>query len=156
MQKRREGYVEIEEEIDRLGESWDKGQVVLAWDSVRSGTTNIGDAHNVVLHEFAHQLDAEDGNMNGAPELGPSARYRAWAAVLNPEYESLVAKVEAGRRSDIDSYAATNPAEFFAVITETFFEKPFQLHQKHPDLFDALLDYYKQDPRNYAKDVAEG
>lgn len=150
-QKRREGYVEIEEEIDRLGESWSKGQVILAWDSVRSGTANIKDGHNVVIHEFAHQLDAEDGSMDGAPELGKSERYKTWAAVLGPEYEELVAKVEHGRRSDIDGYAATNPAEFFAVITETFFEKPFQLNDKHPDLFAALMDFYKQDPRTYAK-----
>jgi Mlc titration factor MtfA (ptsG expression regulator) len=148
-QTKREGYVVVEEENARLGESWDRGIVVLAWDAVRSGTTNMQDGKNVVLHEFAHQLDAEDGDMDGAPSLGARARYTAWAAVLGQEFTELVDKVHAGRGSDIDKYGATNPAEFFAVITETFFEKPTQLRMKHPELYDQLVDFYKQDPEKF-------
>jgi Mlc titration factor MtfA (ptsG expression regulator) len=144
--QRREGYVVIEEQTDRLGESWSRGIVVLAWDSVRSGTTNIRDGHNVVLHEFAHQLDAEDGDMDGAPDLDSRARYSAWAQVLGEEFGDLQKHVDAGRGTDIDKYGATNPAEFFAVVTETFFEKPAQLRAKHPELYDQLVDFYKQDP----------
>ena len=134
-----EGFVVIEEENARLGESWDRGIIVLAWDSVRSGTANMHDGHNVVLHEFAHQLDAEDGDMDGAPDLGARARYTAWAHVLGDEFNDLVAKAEAGRKTDIDTYGATNPAEFFAVVTETFFEKPRQLRMKHPELYEQLI-----------------
>jgi len=144
---RREGYVVIEEEVDRLGESWgDRGVVVLAWDSVRGGTTNMKDGRNVVLHEFAHQLDAEDGDMDGAPDLESHARYATWANVLGAEYGELIDKVDAGRGTDIDRYGATNPAEFFAVITEMFFEKPAQLRMKHPELYETLAGFYKQDP----------
>lgn len=145
-QTKREGYVVVEEDSARLGESWSRGIVVLAWDSVRSGTANMHDGHNVVLHEFAHQLDAEDGDMDGAPDLGARSRYTAWAQVLGPEFTDLVEKADAGRGSDIDKYGATNPAEFFAVVTESFFEKPRQLRMKHPELYDQLVDFYKQDP----------
>lgn len=152
---KREGYVVIEEQVDRLGESWDRGVVVLAWDSVRSGTTNMKDGKNVVLHEFAHQLDAEDGDMDGAPELHSTARYATWASVLGEEFTELVEKVHAGRGSSIDQYGATNPAEFFAVITEMFFEKPTQLRLKHPELYDTLADFYKQDPEKLAPTSGE-
>jgi Mlc titration factor MtfA (ptsG expression regulator) len=144
--KSRDGMVVIEGESARLGESWERGLVVLAWDAVRSGTMNVHDGHNVVLHEFAHQLDAEDGSMDGAPELGAKARYVTWAKVLGAEYTDLVDKVDSGRGASIDSYAATNPPEFFAVVTEMFFEKPAQLLAKHPELYERLKDFYQQDP----------
>lgn len=147
---RREGMVVIEGESARLGESWDRGVVVLAWDAVRRGTLNVRDGHNVVLHEFAHQLDSEDGAMDGAPRLVPASRYGAWAAVLGAEYEELVEKVHAGRRSSIDDYGATSPPEFFAVVTEMFFEKPVQLRDRHPELYDVLADFYRQDPASAA------
>jgi len=146
-----EGPVVIEGDVARLGESWTRGVVVLAWDAVRSGTTNAHDGHNVVLHEFAHQLDQEDGTMDGAPDLGDRARYAAWARVLGEEYEELVARVHAGRRTDIDDYGATNPPEFFAVVTEMFFEKPVQLRARHPDLYAALQDFYQQDPASFVE-----
>jgi MtfA peptidase len=145
------GPVVIEGESERLGESWSRGVVVLAWDAVRSGTTNVHDGHNVVLHEFAHQLDQEDGSMDGAPSLGGRARYGAWAHVLGEEYADLVERVDAGRRVDIDRYGATSPAEFFAVITEMFFEKPAQLRRQHPDLYTTLADFYRQDPESWSK-----
>lgn len=143
---RREGVVVIEGDVARLGESWDRGVVVLAWDAVRSGTTNVGDGRNVVLHEFAHQLDGEDGSMDGAPDLGRASRYAAWAEVLGAEYEDLVERVDAGDRPSIDGYGATSPPEFFAVVTEMFFEKPAELRRRHPDLYAAMADFYQQDP----------
>lgn len=143
----RSGPIVIETPDVRLGESWTRGMVVLSWDSVRQGSHNWHDGHNVVLHEFAHQLDAASGDMNGAPVLGASARYTAWARVLGSEYDDLKARLERGGASDIDAYGATSPAEFFAVITEMFFEKPHALERRHPELFGELLDFYRIDPR---------
>ena len=108
----------------RLGESWDDGPVVLSWDAVLHGAENEYDGHNVVLHEFAHQLDQEYGATDGAPDLGDPSRYEAWARVLGAEYEKLRRQAARGRRTTLDDYGAENPAEFFAVATETFFEKP--------------------------------
>jgi len=144
--EQRDGMVVIEEEQTRLGESWQRGLVVLAWDHVLSGAAQPRDGQNVVLHEFAHQLDSEDGVMNGTPELGPRARYTSWAHVLGDEFEELSQRLHAGRSSDIDPYGATNAAEFFAVLTEMFFEKPRALERRHPELYQELAKFYKQDP----------
>jgi Mlc titration factor MtfA (ptsG expression regulator) len=133
----------------RLGESWDTGAVVLAWDSVKRGALNFDDGHNVTLHEFAHQLDQEDGNADGAPILEQRSAYRSWARILSGEYKRLIKRSKRGRRSVMDDYGATNPAEFFAVATETFFEEPEQLAKKRPELFDELKGYYHLDPREW-------
>ena len=138
------GVIEIEGRSVRLGESWQNGPVVLAWDSVTGGTRNIADGRNVVLHEFSHQLDQEDGAADGAPILEHRSSYATWARVLGEEYESLRRKGR--RKAVIRKYGATNPAEFFAVATESFFEKPKQMKKKHPELYDELRDYYKLDP----------
>lgn len=140
------GRIVVNGQSVRLGESWQNGPVVLAWDSVTGGTMNITDARNVVLHEFAHQLDQEDGAADGAPILEHRSRYGAWASVLSAEYEALQKKRKKRRRSVMNKYGATNPAEFFAVVTETFFEKPRQMKKRHPELYDELRDYYKLDP----------
>lgn len=141
-----DGLVVIQEDQARLGESWQRGLVVLAWDHVLSGAAQPRDGQNVVLHEFAHQLDSEDGVMNGTPLLGARARYTSWAHVLGDEFEDLSQRLHAGRSSDIDPYGATNPAEFFAVLTEMFFEKPRALKRRHPELYAELAAFYKQDP----------
>jgi Mlc titration factor MtfA (ptsG expression regulator) len=143
---RREGIVVIEGEQVRLGESWSRGTVVLAWDHVLRGASLPAGAHNVVLHEFAHQLDAEDGDVDGAPPLGSRARYLEWAKVLGAEFKDLSDRIHAGRPSDIDDYAATSPPEFFAVVTEMFFEQPVKLRARHPALYEELRSFYKQDP----------
>lgn len=111
----------------RLGESWARDAVVLAWDSVLSGAADIHDGHNVVLHEFAHQLDQEGDASEGAPPLPRRSMYVAWARVLGHDFDELVRETAHRRRTLLDRYGATNPAEFFAVATETFFEKPRQL-----------------------------
>lgn len=134
----------------RLGESWVEDIVVLAWDAVRSGASDANDGHNVVLHEFAHQLDQEDGTSNGAPILEHRSQYVAWARILGDEFTALRAAAEHGQRTDIDAYGATNPAEFFAVVTEAFFERPAALRSKHPALYDELKLFYRQDPLDFA------
>jgi Mlc titration factor MtfA (ptsG expression regulator) len=144
--RRSESGVVIEGEQARLGESWVRGVVVLAWDHVKSGALQPADGQNVVLHEFAHQLDAENGSMDGAPDLGARARYTTWAHVLGDEFGELSRRLHEGLRSDIDPYGATNPAEFFAVVTEMFFEKPRALKQRHAALYEELATFYKQDP----------
>jgi Mlc titration factor MtfA (ptsG expression regulator) len=145
-----------EEPSARLGESWDHGAVVLAWDSVRHGAANPFDGHNVVFHEFAHQLDQEDGRADGAPVLGRDqsfldrpALYSSWARVLSRKFELLQRRVRRGKRGVMDAYGATNPAEFFAVATESFFEKPRQLQQRHPKLYEELKRFYRLDPVNW-------
>ncbi|MBT8062027.1 MAG: zinc-dependent peptidase, partial [Gammaproteobacteria bacterium] len=126
-----------------LGESWQAGKVILAWDSVQHGARNFLDGQNVVLHEFAHQLDSETGSANGAPLLGGAKSYSIWAKVLSSEFEKLQAASRKGRRSLMDHYGATNPAEFFAVATETFFEKPRRMARDHGELFSTLKAYYR-------------
>ncbi len=130
----------------RLGESWGTGSVVLSWASVISGGKNTEDGHNVTIHELSHQLDQEDGAADGVPELQTRGAYREWASTMHPEFKTLVKRSEKGKPSVIDSYGAVNPAEFFAVSTETFYEKPEQLKEKHPKLYDLLSKYYGVDP----------
>ena len=110
---------------------------------------NITDAQNVVLHEFAHQLDQEDGSADGAPILERRSRYTTWARVLSTEYEFLQKKKRKHRRTVLNKYGATNPAEFFAVATEAFFEKSRQMEKRHPELYDELKNYYKLDPAKW-------
>jgi len=133
-------------ETARLGESWNIGVVILSWNSVVGGARNFADGHNVTFHEFAHQLDQESGAADGAPILGESNAYQTWARVFSHEYEDLVEKTEHGKKDVMDEYGATNPAEFFAVATETYFEKPRQMKNKHPELYQKLRGYYKVDP----------
>jgi MtfA peptidase len=140
------GGIYIEGQSVRLGESWQHGSVVLAWDNVRQGAVNSQDGHNVALHEFAHQLDQEDGAADGAPILENRSSYAIWARIMSKEYEQLRSNVEHHKKSVMDKYGATNPAEFFAVATETFFEKPIQLKKKAPDLYAELKSFYNVDP----------
>jgi len=144
-----EGGVVREGRQGLLGESWSNGKVILAWDNVLHGSTNFVDGQNVVLHEFAHQLDSESGSTNGAPILSGSNCMRTWAATLSAEFEELQKEAWRGKRSLIDHYGATNPAEFFAVATETFFEKPDEMAKHHTELFEVLKDYYRIDPRDW-------
>lgn len=134
-----------------LGESWSSGSVIIAWKSALKGALNEDDGENVVIHEFAHQLDQADGIADGAPILNSPAEYKDWARVLGKDYEKLVKATEAGKRKLIDAYGATNPAEFFAVATETFFEKPRRLRKKHGDLYDELKEYYGLDPAEWSR-----
>jgi Mlc titration factor MtfA (ptsG expression regulator) len=133
-----------------LGESWGNGRVILSWDDVEQGARDFTDGHNVVLHEFAHQLDSASGSANGAPPLRSNS-YQTWAKVFSDNFEDLQTRVLNGRPTVMDGYGATNPAEFFAVATETFFEKPDQLLKKRPELFQELQQYYRLDPRDWRR-----
>jgi len=134
----------------RLGESWGSGTVVLSWSDVKQGAFNFNDGHNVAMHEFAHQLDQEDGAADGAPILERRSAYSSWAKVFSAEFDRLQRKTRKGKRSMLDAYGASNPAEFFSVATESFFEKPAQLQKKHLELYEELRDYYKVDPIEWA------
>jgi len=130
----------------RLGESWNSGSVILAWDSVVAGGRDEKDGHHVTLHEFAHQLDQVDGSADGVPELANTGCYREWASVFSTAFDRFQTKLDKGRRTVIDPYGATNPAEFFAVLTETFYEKPKQLKKNYPKVYEQLSTYYRVDP----------
>lgn len=129
-----------------LGEAWQSGHVVLAWDSAYQGGRQAEDGHNLVIHEFAHQLDLLDGEADGLlwhPQPADAAR---WRDVVRREYELLCARVARGGSAVLDPYGATSPAEFFAVASEHFFEQPRPLRERHPQLYAALAGYYRQDP----------
>jgi len=133
----------------RYGEAWYRGPVVLAWDEVLAGGRRQSPGRNLVLHEFAHQLDMLDGPVNGTPPLENESQFRRWEQVVGAEFRNLVRNVERGRGTLIDPYGATNEAEFFAVITECFFERAPALRHRHPELYEVLRDYYRQDPASW-------
>ncbi|MCK5808655.1 zinc-dependent peptidase [bacterium] len=143
-----ENGVETKEQSVRLGESWNNGRLVLAWDHVRQGIYNYRDGHSLVLHELAHQLDQEDGIADGAPLL-ENGGYARFAMVFSEEFRVHQRQSKKRRKTVMDSYGATNPAEFFAVATETFFEKGKSLKKKHPELYDELKKVYNLDPAEW-------
>lgn len=131
----------------RLGESWEHGAVVLSWDDVRRGAADPDDGWNVVLHEFAHQLDREDGATDGVPPFDRGAA--RWAGVLEDEFRALRAALRNGEQTVLDEYAAESPAEFFAVAVEVFFEQPREMRAEHPRLFSELRRFFNQDPAEW-------
>jgi MtfA peptidase len=135
-----------EEEGPALGESWRHGVVILAWDSALAGAADPGDGQNVVLHEFAHQLDTASGRADGTPHLPDATALASWSTMLERDFARLGQEVEAGTQGVLDHYGATDRAEFFAVATEAFFERPGELQRERPALYDALRGYYGQDP----------
>lgn len=131
------------------GQSWQRGQVIVAWDAVRDGAADPHDGANVVMHEFAHQLDQDTGVANGAPYVGRGALQQAWARVMNQEFEALRDRLASALPGLIDAYAATSPAEFFAVATEHFFEQPAALAAERPALYEQLRRCYRLDPASW-------
>jgi Mlc titration factor MtfA (ptsG expression regulator) len=126
------------------------GAVILSWDAAkRSAAANSSSGRNLVLHEFAHQLDFEDHATDGTPVLANRSDYETWSRVMSREFEALRAAEDAGTPTVLDTYGATNPAEFFAVVTETFFERPCELRSWHPQLYGELQRFYRQDPASY-------
>jgi Mlc titration factor MtfA (ptsG expression regulator) len=130
----------------RLGESWHRGSVVLSWDNVRRSAADMHDGHNIVFHEFAHQLDDSGGKRDSTPVLQKRSNYIAWARILQRDFQKLRSDIGSRRPTILDEYGATSQAEFFAVATECFFEKPKQLQKYHPQLYDELKLFYQQDP----------
>ena len=135
----------------RSGESWSFGNIVLSWEDVLRDSVNYKEGRNVVFHEFAHQLDFESGSAQGAPILPRGAKYSDWSRTFSREYASLIHSLEMGTPSLLDKYGAVNPAEFFAVATECFFLKPLDLKAQHPELYNQLRVYYRQDPVSFAR-----
>ena len=130
----------------RQGESWHHGAVVLSWDSVRRSAADRWPSDNVVLHEFAHQLDSSWGRGDSTPVLQDRSTFVTWARVLRKEYDSLRSEVVCRRQTLLNEYGATNPAEFFAVATECFFQRPQEMLKEHPELYQELRAFYQQDP----------
>jgi len=132
----------------RAGEASSHGQVVLAWNQCKKAVSQPHSPHNVILHEFAHQLDYLDGSADGAPPLsGEQARH--WQQTMSKAWEHLQATLEHHHKPWLDPYGATEPAEFFAVLTETFFQQPKHLWHEQPEVYNTLRDFYRLDPMTF-------
>jgi Mlc titration factor MtfA (ptsG expression regulator) len=126
---------------ERAGESWPRGPVILSWDAAAHDPEM-----NVVIHEFAHMLDMANGEANGVPPLHAGMSRAAWAEALRAAYEGFCDAVDRGRDTWLDPYAAESPAEFFAVVSEAFFEAPDETRRRYPDVYEQLKQFYRQDP----------
>lgn len=144
--KRTDGGLVTEFDEARSGEAHVRGPVVLAWDDVLESGRSPGHGWNVVYHEFAHQLDFLDGVIDGTPPLHDAADYQAWTQVMGSAFAGVQQSARARRRSVIGDYAAQDPGEFFAVVTEQFFDQPASLAAQHADVYALLKRYYRQDP----------
>jgi len=142
----RQGYVVTERRTVRLGESWQHGPVVLSWQHSEAGALDEGDGRNVVLHEFAHQLDGLSGQTDGAPLMARGQRFSDWRRAIVDAFERHLWQVQAGRRTVIDAYGAEGPEEFFAVSIELFFERPEALQAEEPELYAQLVALLGLDP----------
>jgi Mlc titration factor MtfA (ptsG expression regulator) len=135
--------------IPVLGEAHDgRGPVLLAWDQAQAAARNPGSGHNVVFHEFAHKIDMLDSVTDGTPRMRNRRDMQRWVEVCTEAYEALRDGVD---RAPLQPYGATNPAEFFAVATEAFFDVPAVLEEYEPDLYEVLRDFYRQDPAARAR-----
>lgn len=146
VQKHYDGYVVTEEEIVRSGESWLHGPVVLSWAHSRQGARDESDGHNVVLHEFAHQIDALSGATNGVPLLSDGQSFSEWEAAFLKAYDAHVKTVTTGHRTVLDAYGAQSHEEFFAVAVELFFERPAPLKREEPAVYEQLKKLFQVDP----------
>jgi len=126
------------------GEAWEQGPVLLSWPDVEA--SGRGDGYDVVAHEFAHKLDMLDGEANGLPPLHGNMRVAEWEAAFDAAYDDLVRSLGRGEEPWIDPYAAEDPAEFFAVMSELFFDVPGELQAGYPDVYRQLAAFYRQDP----------
>jgi Mlc titration factor MtfA (ptsG expression regulator) len=147
------GEAVVEGETSTLGVLHHRGPIALNWALVKRNAREPGQrrdapghGENLVFHEFAHQLDMRNGAFDGTPDLADEALRRRWARVMDDEYNRLVRAADRGRRTFLDPYGATDPAEFFAVVTETFFDLPWEMRRRHPELYGLLRDYFRQDP----------
>lgn len=137
------GLVHARREI-RSGEAWDRGPVVLSWaDVAASGNC---DGYNTVIHELAHKLDYSNGAMDGCPALHAGMRVRDWRAAFEPAYADLCERVDGGEETALDPYGTEAPQEFFAVMSEHFFETPHLLQREYPAVYAQLRQFYRQDP----------
>ena len=143
--------------VSRLGETGRRmGSLVLSWGAVKHGAADSSNGKNVVLHEFAHQLDFENHAADGVPELATREQQLTWSEVMRSEFASLRAADESGIPTLLDTYGATDPVEFFAVSVEAFFERPHALRARHPDLYEELRNYFHQDPVEFSAEISPG
>lgn len=133
------------------GEAWQRGPIVLAWDDAK--TAGIIDGNNLVVHEFSHKLDMQNGVANGFPPLHADMHIKQWVDAFTLGFKDFQNKCKSAHLYGIDCYAATSPAEFFAVLSEVFFERPSILKKRYTDIFELLKKYYKQDPLTRLKTV---
>lgn len=144
-----DGYVVSENRHATLGESWARGPVILSWDQALHGGLDPKDGFNVVIHEFAHQLDALTGHTNGIPILRKGQAYAVWEKAMLDAYHAHIEKVEIGKATLIDPYGATNHEEFFAEAIVTFFEKSRALRREEPHLYSQMSELLALDPAQW-------
>ncbi len=142
----RDGVVTTEDQVPVHGTAHLRGPVIVSWRRVQEGARNSHDGYNLVFHEFAHKLDMLDGVVDGTPPLPQRELYDEWVEVMSEEYDVLRLQIERGRRTFLRPYAETDVAEFFAVATEMFFEKPEKFIRAHRRLYEVLSSFYGQDP----------
>jgi MtfA peptidase len=143
----------VREDWELSGEAWYRGPIVLSWEAVLAGGRNASAGHNLVLHEFAHHLDALNGDFDGTPPLS-SHQQQDWYRVTEAEYLRLVGSAQRNDVTLLDHYGATNRVEFFAVATECFFEHPSAMKRLHAELYDVLRDFYRQNPAQWCPDAS--
>ncbi|MEM7426105.1 MAG: M90 family metallopeptidase [Pseudomonadota bacterium] len=145
-EQRSDGFVVTEREEVRIGESWANGPVILSWAHTIKGAADSDDGHNVVFHEFAHQLDDSSGRTNGAPMLGEGQSYAEWEQVFVEAYERHLRDVGNEAPTVLDAYGAKAPEEYFAVAVEAFFERPAALKRDEPAVYEQLSEFFRLDP----------
>jgi len=140
----------------RSGEAWAGGPLILSLDDLQ--WSGRGEGYDVVIHEFAHKLDMANGKggggVNGLPPLHGDMRVEDWATAFNPAYEDFRRRIDAGEETEIDPYAGESPAEFFAVLTEYFFDLPEALIEAYPAVYEQMRRFYRQDPMERFHDPA--
>ena len=141
----------VHRNVDALaGEAMPGGPVVLSWPDVEASADWASSGMNLVIHEFAHKIDMATGEANGCPPLPASMSAQAWRQTLTAAYDDFCARVDEGEETAIDPYAAEDPAEFFAVVSEVFFADPLLLRREYPDVYAQFAAFYRQDPAERA------
>lgn len=148
-QTKYDGYVAHEVETVRTGESWARGPVILSWHHSDQGAAESQDGHNVVIHEFAHQLDTLSGDTNGVPILNEDQTFANWARIFSDGFDRHAARTEKGAKTVIDPYGAEGHEEYFATALEVFFEQPTQLKKDEPEVYAELTKLLRLDPANW-------
>jgi len=128
------------------GEAMEHGPVILSWADVVASQDWEAAGMNLAIHEFAHKVDMRNGTANGCPPLPPDMAPTVWKRTMQQAFEDFERKVERDAHTEIDPYAAENPAEFFAVLSEVFFVEPRLLRHEYPDVYALFVQFYRQDP----------
>lgn len=142
------GDVAVHTEAEHLGEAHYRGPVILSWADIDEDAAQPGFGQNLVFHEFAHQLDMQNGEADGVPVL-PRPLHKRWQHVMAKEFERLCKAADREHDTFLDPYGATDEAEFFAVVTEAFFDQPLELRRRHPKLYELLREYYNVEPAKW-------